>query len=805
MLEFFNKKRLHFLALLIFVLFSVFNFYPVFEGKQLNFAERNQGMSKEMLDYEKETGKVTRWTNAMFSGMPTYYIMNKAPKDAVEYVRKYIGLGFPKEAGNFLMGMIFFYILMMTLGVSPWIGIFASLSFAFATNNMILLDTGHFTKLRTILSAPLILSGLILTFRKNYILGSLIFTLALSINIKYDHPQMTYYLGLSLLPMVFIYLYSFYKKGELKEFFMIGCFLIAGLLLSVATTASKILPVKEYTEDTMRGKAVLEQAGSSFSSSSVDGLSWDYAMSWSNGTIDLLQGFISHSVGGSTGEMLPSDSNFAKELRKFGASTRGGVQAPVYWGDLPSTSGPIYFGAVVCCLFLISLFVLKGYVRWWVLAAVVLTSLISLGKNFEIFNRLLYDFFPYFNKFRTPNSVLSVTTIFMPLLGFYGLHKLLEEKPDWKKAVYPGLALAGLCALFAFLAPSFFDMTGAYDARYAQSGLDVDVLLKDRADMAFQSGMRSAVYMLLSCLFIYLALKNKMKSIYALTFIGVLSLIDLFSVNFKYVKPSDYITDAALKRTYQPRQVDKEILSDPDRYYRVLDMSVPTFESAFTSYFHKSIGGYHPAKLVRYQDIIDYHISNNNMAVLNMLNAKYIIAPGDDGGERVQRNTAALGNAWFVSNIQMVNSNKEEIDALGDFDPLATAFVHQEFADKVSRNAFDKNGSIELKDYAPDRLVYNSQSTSDQFAVFSEIWYGPNKGWKASIDGVPAEHIRANYVLRAMNIPAGNHEIVFEFDPDSLKSGTLISRVSSIIIVLLLLLYLYNLSRPEDKRWIKMA
>lgn len=296
-----------------------------------------------------------------------------------------------------------------------------------------------------------------------------------------------------------------------------------------------------------------------------------------------------------------------------------------------------------------------------------------------------------------------------------------------------------------------------------------------------------------------------MKSIYALTFIGVLSLIDLFSVNFKYVKPSDYITDAALKRTYQPRQVDKEILSDPDRYYRVLDMSVPTFESAFTSYFHKSIGGYHPAKLVRYQDIIDYHISNNNMAVLNMLNAKYIITPGDDGGERVQRNTAALGNAWFVSNIQMVNSNKEEIDALGDFDPLATAFVHQEFADKLSRNAFDKNGSIELKDYAPDRLVYNSQSTSDQFAVFSEIWYGPNKGWKASIDGVPAEHIRANYVLRAMNIPAGNHEIVFEFDPDSLKSGTLISRVSSIIIVLLLLLYLYNLSRPEDKRWIKMA
>jgi len=805
MFDILRNNRHHFLALAVFILLSILNFYPVFEGKQLNFAERNQGMSKEMLDHQEETGEITRWTNAMFSGMPTYYILAKTPKDLVEYIRLASGLYLPKEAGNFLMGMIFFYILMMVLNVSPWIAIFASISFAFATNNLILLDTGHFTKLRTILSMPLLLAGLILAFRKTYVLGALIFALGLSLNIKFDHPQMTYYLGLSLIPMVLIYLYDFYKRNALKQYFMIAAMLLGGLLLAVGTTASKLMPVSEYTEDTMRGKPVLESTQDEFSSSAVDGLSWDYAMSWSNGWIDLLQGFMPYSVGGSTGEMLPSDSEFARELRKLGANTRQGIQAPLYWGDLPSTSGPIYFGAVAFCLFFISLFVLKGRMRWWVLSAVLITFLISLGKNLEWFNRLMYDFVPYFNKFRTPNSVLSVTSLFIPMLGFYGLYRIIEDKPNWKKVLYPGIGLAAFCILYGIAAPVFFDMTGAYDARYAQQGINIESLMDDRASYAFSSGMRSGIYMLLTCLLIYLVLNNKLKSLYLVIGVGLLSMIDLFTINFKYVSPADYITDSALKRTYQPRPVDNEILRDPDLYYRVLDLSVPTFESAFPSYFHKTIGGYHPAKLVRYQDLIDYHISKNNMDVLNMLNTKYIITPSDQGGERVQRNTAALGNAWFVSNVRTVQSNKEEIEVLDNFDPLGIAYVHQQFSDYIGEASFDKNGSISLTSYEPNELTYNYQSNSEQFAVFSEIWYGPDKGWKAFIDGEPVEHIRANYVLRAMKLPAGNHQISFVFDPDSLKTGTLISRISSVIIVLLLLLYLWDRSRPEEKRILRIS
>ena len=805
MLEFLKTNRHHFIALIIFVLLSVINFYPVFEGKQLNFAERNQGMSKEMLDHQKETGEVTRWTNSMFSGMPTYYILAKTPKDLVEYIRLASGLYLPKEAGNFLMGMIFFYILMMVLNVSPWIAIFASISFAFVTNNMILLDTGHFTKLRTILSMPLLLAGLILAFRKKVVLGSLVFALGFAMNIKFDHPQMTYYLGIALVPMVLVYLYQFYKEKQLKQFALIAALLFGGLFLAIANSASKLMPVMEYTEDTMRGKPVLEKTTNDFSSSGVDGLSWDYAMSWSNGWIDLLQGFMAYSVGGSTTEELPGDSAFAKELRKLGANTRGGIQAPLYWGELDSTSGPIYFGAVVFCLFFISLFVVKDKMRWWILGAVVLTSLISLGKNFEIFNRFLFDFLPYFNKFRTPNSVLSVTALFIPLLGFYGLNSILDSKSDWKKVLYPGLGLAAFCLLYGILAPSFCDMTGAYDARYAQQGINTDSLLDDRASYAFSSGLRSAVYMLLTCGAIFLVLKGKLKKQYAIIAIGLLSIFDLFSTNFRYVSPSDYISDSALKRTYQPRAVDREIMNDPDIHYRVLDLSVPTFQSAFPSYFHKTIGGYHPAKLVRYQDLIDYHISKNNMDVMNMLNTKYIITPGEQGGERVQRNTAALGNAWFVGNVNMVNSHNEEIDALENFDPLGIAYVHKEFSDYISNSSYDKNGSIELTSYEPNKLEYNYSANSEQFAVFSEIWYGPDKGWKAYIDGNPVDHIRANYVLRAMKLPAGNHQITFEFEPDSLKTGTLISQISSLLIVLALVLYFLDKRRPEEKRILKLA
>ncbi|MBT8233459.1 MAG: YfhO family protein [Saprospiraceae bacterium] len=804
MQAFIKKNWTHVLAILIFFVFSMMNFYPAMQGKKLNYTDSVVGMSKEVKDYEKATGEVSYWTNSMFGGMPTYYIYGNYPKDAVDYLSYGSRLFMFNEIGKFFSGMLFFYILMMVLGVAPTLAIFGSICFAFCTNNLVLLETGHGTKLNVVLYSPLIVAGLLMAFRSNKIIGSLIFAIGMAFSIKGDHPQMTYYLGLALLPMMVVYFYKYMKEKKLADFAKICGFLLIGLFLALGTTAAKILPIKEYSEDTMRGKPILKQEASTFSSSSVEGLSWDYAMNWSNGKVDLLQSFIPFAVGGSNNHNLSKDSNFAKFLRKNGMSTRNGVQAPIYWGKLPSTSGTIYFGAIVFMLFFISIFTLNDKLKWWLLTAALLTLLLSLGKNFEIFTRFFYDFVPLYNKFRTPNSVLSVTPVIIALGAFWGLNEMLKNKIDFKKILYPGLGLVIFCFGFGLLAPSFLDMVGMNDARYAQMGYDLDVIMDDRIDVTRSSSFKSGMLMLLALASIWGFYKNKIKKNYVMLIIGLLSVFDLVSTNLNYVKPSKYKNNRSLQQKTQPRKVDTQILQDNDPNYRVFDLSIPTFESAISSYHHKTIGGYHAAKLQRYQDLIDRHISKNNMDVLNMLNTKYIIIRGEsEGQEQVQRNTAALGNAWFVNTVKIVASSDEEIEGLNDFDPLGTAIIHKEYENYLPSKSFEKNGSIKLTSYKPNELIYNSNTSSDQLAVFSEIWYGPDKGWKAYINDKPVEHIRANYVLRALKVPAGNNTIKFEFQPDSLKTGSLVAKICSFIMLGALVFFGLNSMRPEDKKWLK--
>jgi len=797
-----KKNWIHGVALLIFLIFSFAHFYPSLQNKKLNHSDSIVGMSKEILDHYDKTGEVSRWTNAMFGGMPTYYIWGKYNNDAIDFARDASRLFMKNEVGEFFLGMVCFYILLLMFKVSPLISIFGALTFAFATNNLVLLDTGHVTKLRVVLMTPLILAGIVGIFKDKRILGFLLFTIGMSFSIKGDHPQMTYYFGLTLIPLMVIYLIKFVKEKRIKDFAVNSGFLIAGLALAIATTAPKVLSIQEYTSETMRGAPILKKSAVKGSSSAVEGLSYEYAMNWSNGYIDLLQSFIPFSVGGSNNHKLSSDSHFAKEMRKRGANTRNGIGAPMYWGKLPSTAGTIYFGAVAFFLFFISLFYLKSKLKWWLLSGVLLTMLLSLGSNLDFLSRFFYNYVPLYKMFRTPNSVLSVTPVLIALGAFWGLNQMLKNKVDFKKILYPGLALALFCIGYAFLAPSFFDMVSATDARYAQMGLNTDVLIKDRADLAKSSGLKSGFLMLLTLASLWGFFNDKLKKNVVIVIIGALSIFDLVSTNIKYVTPSKYITKANLKKQTEPREVDKQIFQDTDLNYRVMD--IPGFASAASSYHHKTVGGYHAAKLVRYNDLIDYHISKNNMNVFNMLNTKYFITQDQSGGESVQRNTAALGNAWFVNTIKTVNSNEKEIESLTDFDPLGTAIVHNEFSSYLIKNNFEKSGSINLTAYEPNELVYSSNSQSDQFAVFSEIWYGPNKGWQAYIDGKPVDHIRVNYVLRGLNIPAGNHEIKFIFDPQSIKIGNLIAMISSILVVASLLFYIINLFRPEDKKWLKI-
>ncbi len=800
--KFIKNNWIHFAAIVAFFLMTFIHFHPRIQGKKVQSGDYTSvvAMQQEVVKHREETGEISYWTNGMFSGMPTYYIKFPRSMDLIDVVREITHLGSLSEFGYSFYGMISFYILMLILGINPILGIIGAIAFAFSTNNIILLDTGHMSKLGTVLTSPLIIGGVILAYRQKFILGFLVFATAMAINLKSDHPQMTYYLALTLLPYIIFVFIDHFKKKEILGFVKSSGILVVALLIAVGCSSSKLLPTYEYSKDTMRGKPILQNNSSNFSSSNVEGLSWNYAMMWSNGMEDLLSSFIPLAVGGSSSEMVSSDSQFAKELRKRGVNTRQGVQAPTYWGSLPFTSGPSYFGAVIFLFFFMGLFSIKGNLKWWILSGFILTALLSMGKNFEVFNRLFFDYFPMYNKFRTPNSILSVTVIIVPILALLGFQHILENKDsNIKKLLIPGVGLAAFCLLVGMIGPGFSDMSAASDARYEQMGLSASILKADRATLMSASAYRSAILMFISLALVWAFLKKKLNMNLLILGVGLLAIGDLVSTNFRYFKPSDYITERAANNSFQARPVDQQILQDKDPHYRVFDLSIATFESALSSYHHKTIGGYHAAKLQRYQDMIDYHISKNNRNVLNMLNAKYIISQGADNQPQAQRNRAALGNAWFVNNFRIVNTPDEEIEALTNFDPLAEAVVHNEFSNQLDGKAFQKSGTINLTSYSPGAITYNTDSDSEQLTVFSEVWYGPGKGWNAYIDGNPVDHFRANYILRALVVPAGNHEIRFAFEPQAVAKGKMISLISSIIIFGVFAFYMFSLFKKKTK------
>ena len=497
------------------------------------------------------------------------------------------------------------------------------------------------------------------------------------------------------------------------------------------------------------------------------------------------------AVGGSSGESVSPKSALGKKLR-----LRKSEKMPIYWGDLPFTSGPSYFGAVIFFLFLLGALIYPGPVKWWLVSAVGLTMLLSMGKNFEFFNRLLFDYFPLFNKFRTPNSVLSVTTFIVPILSGLAISRVLDIKE--KRSLIKPLIIAtgvvgGISLLLLLLGGSIFDFSSLSDARYEQMGLPSNLLEDHRASALSKSSLRTLLFVLGAAAMIYLYLIDKVKPIVLILTVGLLSLVDMMGVNLRYVNSDSFVSDREYRQYFNPRPVDKQIMEDSDTHYRVLDLTINTFNSSQSSYHHKTIGGYHAAKLQRYQDIIDYHISKNNQNVLDMLNTKYIISKGNGDQPGARINPSALGNAWFVNNLTYVPTPDDEIAQLSSFDPRGEAVVHEEFRSVIGSDAFTKSGTIKLTQYTPNALNYTSQSDSDQFAVFSEVWYGPDKGWNLYIDGQPAPLLRANYILRAAKIPAGTHEIEMRFEPESYAKGSSIALISSILSLLLIIggLFLY--------------
>jgi hypothetical protein len=782
-----QKALPHIIAILVFLVVCAAYFSPQLQGKvpQQGDTIQYRGMAQEVKAYEAETGEKSLWTNAMFGGMPTYQIRTVNDGNSLTILEKASRLGFNEPIGRFFVAMLGFYILMVLLGVNQWLAIIGALAFGLTTNNLILFEAGHNTKVRSLSFLPIVTAGLLLAFRRRYLLGGILFATGLGLNILANHVQMTYYFAMTLLIFGVAELVYNIKKGELAHFAKAAGVLTVAGLLALGSTASNLWVTYEYSKDTMRGEPILKTEGEPTSSSETEGLEWEYSMNWSNGVIDLFASYIPGVAGGGSQEPVGASSAVVKDLRQKGARIPDNFKAPLYWGALPFTSGPIYFGAIAFFLFLMGLFLVKGPIKWWIGLATLMMMMLSMGKNLEGFNRLFFDYFPLYNKFRTPNSILSIAAFLVPVLGFFTLHKIVGEKVTKEEALQSlkigGGIAAGIALFFALLGPSFFDFSNPGDERYQQAGYDLGAIMADRKALMRSDAFRTLILVLLSGGLIWAYLKEKVKLNVLLLGLAVLVVFDYWTVGRRYVNSENFVSERQYDQNLSPRTVDQQILQDPDPHYRVHDVSINSFNSSKASYFHKTIGGYHAAKLQRAQDIIDRHLSQGNQKVLDMLNTKYFIT-GQPGEERVQQNPNAMGNAWFIKNFQVVETPNQEIDALDTFSPDSTAVVHQEFQDYIADVNPSGNGQITLEAYAPNRLVYQATAQGTQFAVFSEGWY--NKGWQAYIDGEPVDHIRVNYILRGLKIPDGQHTVTFEFAPQTYEKGVLISQIFSSLILL---------------------
>jgi len=798
----FKKALPHIVAILTFLVVNIAYFNAQLSGKiaQSSDIVSYQGMVEEANTYNKLSGDKTLWTNSMFGGMPGYTIQAPKGGNQIGILEKIEQLGFARPIGYFNALMLGFYLLMVVLGVNPWLAIVGAVGFGLSTNNLVLYDAGHMTKLRAIYHMALVILGTILAFRKQYLLGGVLFAVGMALSLYSAHPQMTYYLGICMLIYVLIEAVDFIKNKEIGELLKIGGVLTTALVIAILSSATYIWITYDYGKDSMRGEPILAAtAGSSGSSSEVDGLDWQYAMQWSNGVMDLAAMLVPGAIGGSSSEKISTTSAIAQDMRKKGAQVPA---ANLYWGALPFTSGPAYMGAIFCFLFLIGAMTVKKSIRWWLIGATFLTILLSMGKNFSGLNHFIYDTVPLYNKFRAPSSILSLTALFIPILGILGLSEILSGKLDKAKAmnvlkIAAGVT-GGLALFFGLVGPSVFDFTSAVDGRLQQGGWSVDAIIADRKALMRGDGIRSFALIAASAGLIWAFLTNKIKEVILIGGLGALLLFDMWGIGKRYLDHDAFVSPTNYANNYQVRPVDQQIFANEGiNYatpsldnvrkrgnYRVLDMSISTFESAATSYFHNTIGGYSPAKLQRIADLIDRHFTKGTQGAFDMLNAKYFITRD----QKLQQNPGALGNAWFVESIRKVATPNEEIDALSSITPATEAIVlDSEFNNYIGSFDPSKNGTIALTDYKPNQLSYTTNSNSEQLAVFSEVWYGPNKGWKTYIDGQPVDHIRANYILRAMRVPAGQHKIEFKFEPDDYYTGATISLIASSLILLVLI------------------
>ncbi len=824
------------IAILAFIVISFIYFFPAITEDRILFQHdtvAGAGAGQEAKEYYERTGERTRWTNALFGGMPTYQMSPSYDStEPLTFVQKVYHLFLPNYVWLTFIMMLGFYILLRAFGIPAWLAGLGGIIWGFSSYFFILIAAGHIWKFITLAYIPPTIAGIVLAYRKKYLLGGIITALFMAMQILSNHVQMTYYFLFVILFMVGAFFEDAWRKKELPQFFKATGVLIVAGLIGVSINLSNLYHTYEYSKETMRGKSELKYEGAAAKQTS-SGLNRDYITQWSYGIGETFSLLVPNVKGGASVPLSRSEKAMEKANPMYSSLYS---QLTQYFGDQPMTSGPVYVGAFVLMLFILGCFIVKGPMKWALLGATIFSILLSWGKNFMGLTDFFIDYIPMYNKFRAVSSILVIAEFTIPLLAILTLKEILTKPELLKeklKYIYISFGLTGGLALLFAIAPRLFFPTYIPGNEMAalQNALPADQLspiianLEEmRVHLFTSDAWRSFFIVTIGTLLLLAYNAKKLKATWTVAAIALLCLGDMWSVNKRYLYDEQFIPKSEQTATFRKTQTDELILQDPSLDYRVLNFAGNTFEENNTSYWHKSVGGYHAAKLRRYQEMIDHHIAKEMQAayqevataggqmdsvnaakfpVLNMLNTKYFIFPAGQQGQTVPiENPYTFGNAWFIDKIQYVNNANEEIDAIGQVDLQQTAIVDSKFREAlkgVNEGYKDSLSTIRLTSYEPNQLVYETSSPQDGIVVFSEIYY---PGWTATIDGKPADIARADYILRAMNVPAGKHTIEMRFDPQSLHitEGIAYGAMALLLVGVIILIWIYRKKYSENSK-----
>ena len=802
-----EKFAPHLYAIFGFIVIAVIYFYPVLSGKQISQSDIAQytGMAKEQNDFRNEYHDEPYWTNSAFGGMPTYQLGAKYPHNYIKSLDSALRF-LPRPADYLFLYFLGFYILLMSLRIKPLQAFFGALAFGFSTYLIIILGVGHNAKAHAIAYIPMILAGIVFIFNKRYLVGGIVTMLAAGLEIQANHFQMTYYFLFLFAFVIGFYIYDIIKEKDFKHLYKSFAILGLGAILAIGANATNIMATAEYAKYSTRSNSELTFDENGKKKTDTNAMSYEYITQYSYGISESLNLIAPKLFGGASYDDLGTDSAMyqfivsqnvpeseARELVK---------QMPTYWGDQTSVAAPAYIGIVVFFLAVLALFLEKRRIKYALVAGAIFSILLSYGKNFEPLTSFFIDYVPMYNKFRAVSSIQVILELCLPVLAALGLNAFInsDEEERKKPLLYAGAIVAGLLIVI-LLANGVFTYSGANDKFYAQQyGPEVmKVLKEDRESMYFSTIFRSLGFLAVAFGILFFYTKKTFSQFTTVVLVGLVMVIDLFVVAKNYVKADDFVSKSQIERPFgEPTEADARILEDTT-HFRVFDVD-GHMNSARTSFYHQSIGGYHAAKPKKMQEIFDYQIAKNNIEVLNMLNAKYILQTNKEGVQQALENPNANGNAWFVSKVKVVNSADEEMKTL---DKLKTKEEATFMKPALTKGLFnfetgkDSTSTIELTSYKPNHLKYTSNNSKNGFGVFSEMYY--EKGWMAKIDGKEAKIYNVNYVLRGLQIPAGKHTIEFKFEPQVVKTGSTIALISTLLMLLTIGLGIFYWRKQHKK------